>query len=321
MRLTFTDIQNQFLRNIGRAGSTDTTILADLALNLSQRYQLCFAKMLDYKAQTAYSFTTVAQQQYYPYPPGMTMPVNVVITIGSVNYPLEPLYNQSVWDVFNSLTFQPSAIPQYFFPRRDDFGIWPIPQDAYTGVLNNFLRDRSLGIADYTTGTVTVTSGSATVTGSGTTWIAAMANRWFVVTDPTEPGQGYWYRISSRSSNTSITLSRTYTGTTGATLTYRIGETPELPEEGHIALVDGVTADYYAGLRSDVQKATWFNNKFWTGDGNNASRSEGDETIAGGLLGLMNRYGNRDDRHVIQRQPHELSPYYKIWATTLSSGS
>lgn len=318
MKLTYTLLQEQFLRNIGKVGSTDSTLLADFKSNLGQRQQMVFASMQDYMTQQPLTDATVAATQYYHYPPGITNIEDVVVTVGSVNYTLDPIVSQKNWDLLNAIQVQASAIPQFFFPRRDDYGIWPIPQAAYTITFNYHIRQINLTIDDYTAGTVTVTNDSKTITGAGTTWTAAMVNRWFTVTDATSTGQGQWYRISVFTAVGTMTLENEFAGATGNTLTYRIGQAPEIPDEGHIILVDGATADFYAGLRSDVAKATWFNNKFWTGDGNNTSRKEGDQSIKSGLIGLMNRYGDRNNVRLVNRKPR-LSPLsYQVWATTLS---
>lgn len=318
MRLSFTNIQDQYLRNIGKAGSTDATILADFKLNLGQRYQMMLAKMGDYMTQIPKTASTVVNQQYYHYPSGIVNIETATINLGTYTAPLEVINSQHNWDILNSIQIQASAVPQFIFPRRDDFGIWPTPQGVYTINFNYHWRDRNMNIADYTAGTVTATNNSTTITGSGTTWTNAMVGRWFVINDATAPGQGYWYRIAAFSSTTSLTLETSFEGTTSTGVTYQIAQVPELPEEGHICLVDGATSDYYAGLRANTAQATWFNNKFWTGDGNNPSRKEGDPAIKGGLIGLINLYGDRNNSKIINRKPR-LSPLtYKVWGVTLS---
>lgn len=319
MRLTYTMIKDEYLRNIGQSNSPSDAIIASFNQNLGQRYQLILAKLQAYVTQKPVTMATAVGTQYYPYPPGLVSIDDVVVTIGSVQYPLTTIYAQHQWDVINAIQIQPTAIPQFLFPRRDDFGIWPIPQGIYTVTFYYYLRDRNLTIADYTTGTVTVTNGDATITGTNTVWTAAMVGRWFTVTDPTGIGQGYWYRIASFTNATSMELDRTYVSTTQSGLTYRIGESPEIPEEGHELLIDGALADFYAGLRNDNETATWYNNKFWTGDGNNPNRDEGNsDLIAAGLIGLATRYSGRDSKRVIQRKPRGWPPAYQIWATQLS---
>jgi hypothetical protein len=145
-----------------------------------------------------------------------------------------------------------------------------------------------------------------------------MVDRWFTVTDPTAYGQGYWYRVATYVSSTSLTLDGPYAGSSGSGLTYRIGESPEIPEEGHSILVDGVTADFYSGMRKDPANATWFNNKFYTGDGNNASRKFGDTNVTAGLIGLMGRWADRSTERVIVRRPRLNPLQYKSWASSIS---
>ena len=318
MRLTYTNIFDAHRRNLGLSGSVDSDILADFQYNLGQRYQLILANLSSYLNQDDTIVSTVAAQQYYSYPPGLINLDSVKITIGSVTYTLSPIYDQVTWNQLNALQFQPSAIPQFYFPRKDDFGIWPIPQAVYTLTFYAFMRDRNLLVDDYTAGTALCTTADATVTGTSTTWTAAMVGRWFTITDTTKAGQGYWYRVATYTSATSIELDRPWNAATITTSTYRIGESPELPEETHILLADGTAADFYSGLRADPTKATWFENKFWTGSGNNNNREIGKAELGGGLLGIVNNYSNRDKRHLIYKNTRPMSAFWKIWATTLS---
>ena len=73
-------------------------------------------------------------------------------------------------------------------------------------------------MAQYKTGTVSVTNGSATVTGSGTLWSGEIAaGDLFTIV-----GDNAWYEVASIGSNTSITLSANYAGTTGSGKSYAI---------------------------------------------------------------------------------------------------
>lgn len=70
----------------------------------------------------------------------------------------------------------------------------------------------------YSTGTLAVNYGSTSVTGTGTTWTAAMVGQSILIGD-------YWYTISARASNTSITLSTAYRGLNITGATYVIATT------------------------------------------------------------------------------------------------
>jgi hypothetical protein len=320
VRDTYTSLKNQFLRNINLIGSTDANLLSDFQSNLGRRYQLILSELKNYKNQTQFTASTVANQQFYAWPPSTVDIESVVITVGSVNYPMQIINSQYNWDQLNAILIQASAMPQFVFPRKDDFGVWPIPQAVYTITFNAHARDRNLLVEDYTAGTVQVTSGSNSIVGTSTTWTAGMVGRWFEVTDTTVNGHGYFYRITAVGSATTATINTAFYGDSNSGLTYLIGESPEIPEEGGIVLVDGVTADYYSGMKVDPEKAQFFSNKFQTGDGSKmvpmdiAQRS----TIRGGLIGLVNRYANRTTKTIIRRRP-KLSPLsQKIFATTLS---
>jgi hypothetical protein len=319
MKLSYSDIRNTYLENIGKRGSSDTDIINNFNINLGQRYQMVLAKLNNYMTQVPRTASTVADQQYYHYPPDIVNIEGIVITVGDRNYPITCISSQLTWDMLNAVPIQPSAIPQFFFPRRDDFGIWPIPQDAYTMTFNFHYRDRNLSVADYTTGTVTLANGDATVTGDSTVFTAAMVGRWFCVTDTTQTGQGLWYRIASFTSTTAIELENTWQSTAVTAGTYKICECPEIPDEGHVILIDGATSDFYAGSRNDITSATWFNNKFWTGDGNNNSRNEGDQNIKSGLIGLMNFYSDRNKSVIVSRQPRINLLRNSIWGYSVTS--
>ena len=73
-------------------------------------------------------------------------------------------------------------------------------------------------MSQYSTGTASVTNGSATVTGSGTLWLANVsAGDSFTVA-----GDGVMYDVASVDSDTQITLSAPYAGTTASGAVYTI---------------------------------------------------------------------------------------------------
>jgi hypothetical protein len=317
MRLSYTALKQQFLRNVGQVGSTEANLLADFNANLNNRYQMVWARLKGYQSQQPKTMATVDSQQYYYYPKGTSRIEAAVVVIGSVQYPLTTIYSQKQWDTLNAIQIQPTAIPQFIFPRRDDFGIWPIPRAVYTMTFNRHIRLRNLSTEDYSTGTVTMTNGDATVTGLATTFTKTMEGKFLVITSDAD-GYGYWYRIATYTSATALELDTLWEGATAGTLSYKICETPEIPEEGHIILCDGATADYYKGARVDADKASEFENSFWTGDQKNFTRDMNSKNVSGGLIGLVQTYQSRDDRHLIRRQPKTYPPSYKIWATSIT---
>ena len=96
-----------------------------------------------------------------------------------------------------------------------------LSKDAIGGASRwQFLQTRAMfqTAADYTTGDVALTNASGTVTGTSTVWTAAMVNRWIQFS-----GEDDWYEVTARASNTSITITPVYSGTTTVTnVTYII---------------------------------------------------------------------------------------------------
>lgn len=330
MRLTYQDLRILHYQNINQMGTngspnTDTNIDANFNYNLGQRYQLALAKMNNYKTVKPYSLSTSANAQIYPFPPGLVTIEGGFITVGSVNYPLQPINSRFNIESLNAITIQASTLPQFYFIEQDSFQIWPIPQATYSGTIYYHFRDRNLSVSDYTAGTVALTQGSAIITGTSTTFTPAMVGRWFSITDTTVPGQGYWYRVTGYTDATHITMGTNngvavtwIPASASGISSYRIGESPELPEEMHSILAWGTASDYYAGMRVDTKKATMFDNLFWTGNPENDHREEGTKEVIGGLLGAINLYKDRDGRVLIKRKPRLNPLQTKVWATSLS---
>lgn len=90
---------------------------------------------------------------------------------------------------------------------------WTIVNDTLLVVdgSNKIQKYRGSTNTNYSTGTITVTNGSATIAGSSTVWNTstnAIAGEYIKLPD------GKWYKISSIASNTSLTIERTYQGST-----------------------------------------------------------------------------------------------------------
>ena len=269
-------------------------------------------------SETERTFSTVANQQYYHLPPTAKGIKSLMVTIGSVDYLLNPVFSYSEWRRLNAIEFQAGAIPTKYFTRQRDFGIWPIPQGVYTSTIVYNLRAGGMTKSDYITGTVTVTENNQTVEGSGTTWTGgnAAAEMWFSLADSNGESKGDWYRISGVTDADTLTLESFYEETTAATQNYIIGESPELPEDLHELPAYGAVADYYASFRQDLTKAQGWNNMFWSGDWSQTSRDP--DIVAGGLVKGVQRYEDRDESQLINRSYRQTAES-QVFATDLSA--
>lgn len=321
MRLTFGDKIR--ICQDGAGKDTSTASQTFFKRHINSRDNFCISKLPSHLSEITRTFSTKADQQYYHYPPGIREIESLVITIGSVDYPLDPIHSNKRWDDINAIDFQANALPQYYFKRQRDFGLWPIPADAYTGTLGYSLRGGGLVRTDYTTGTVTATINDETVEGAGgMDWSVTSdvaADDWFVLTDSNGEPRGNWYRIGSVTDADTLELESVFEEGTEAAVTYKIGQCSELPEEYHELPAWGALADYFASFRQSQVKAQGWNNMFYTGDWNtskNQARKEPNWT--GGLVGLTNDYRDRNKSQLIRRRTRLMDPRLKVWGVTLS---
>lgn len=316
-RQTFTQLQTTVKDYISQSsGSVASSTIANfIKQHINERYHLIQRKLKGFiVTDLPQTTTTVADQQRYHYPQNIYPPINsATLEISDVYYPLDIVHSQKQWDIINQISFSGTAFPQYIFPMRDHFELWPIPQatgDTITLVAS--MLDRDMTQEDYTTGTVTVTNNSASVVGSGTIWTSAMVGRWFQANE-----DQYWYRIASFTDTTHITLESVFEGTTKAGDTYIIGETPEIPPELHMLLPYGAAADFFAGPRHDPSTAQAYNNYFWTGDFNNSQRFV--NNAVAGVLGAQKTYSKRGEGAIIKKNLGIADLYDERWTSTLSS--
>lgn len=231
------------LRNLYGAltNSTDTTNLnnGDAWINDAQRLMISYSNS-DY-TEALSTDVTVASQQSYELPYNYDKLNSVTITVGTYKYPILEVTERQFWNLLQQTTNFTSTIPQYYFIDAGKIYFYPTPSaDNNTINYSYKMLVKDLANADYTTGTVTLTNGSTTVTGAGTTFTSAMVGRYLKGNN-----DGYWYKIQSFTNATTITLSKKFQGTTGAGLSYTIGEMPIIPESFHPSLVDYAAFQYY----------------------------------------------------------------------------
>ena len=292
---------------------------------VNSRDEFIVSKLPSYLNETVRTFSTVADQQFYHFPWEIREIESLTITINSVIYNLTPIHSLGRWNQLNATQIQAGAIPLHYLKRQRDYGIWPIPQDAYTGTITFTVRGGGMVREDYTTGTVTTTANDATVEGAGgmawSTTTNILADDWLSLTDSNGEPRGSWYRIGSITDADTLELESEFENTAEAGATYLIGQTPEGPEEGHELRAYGALTDYFLSFRQSPGKATIWDNMFWTGSpkiSRVTAESSRKPWTGGGLLGLINDYTDRESGQLIQRQPDRGDPTKKIFATTIS---
>lgn len=310
---TFSNLVSQSQTYCLNDTSSSTLSFIKSELNKAQRF--VFAELQDYIVVRTQTSATVSNQQYYHFPPDNIHIETVMITINNVNYTMTPVDSQREWDRLNAIQVQPTALPEFFFERPRDFGIWPIPQGVYTITLNYQYMPIDMTQNDYATGTLNLTNNDVNVTGVGTTFTQSMVGSYLTAVRPS--GDGQWYKVVGFNSVTELILEEAYQGLTATGLTYNIGETPEVPVETHELLPYRVAYMYFMVIRKDPAQATYFNNLFWTGD---PTLKESDTGTRAGFNGVKNRYAKRSVDRVI-RQKYKTSDLIntKLFATTITS--
>jgi len=292
---------------------TDATSITFMGNEINKATRFIYAYLRDYVGRKTGADVTVEDQQYYDLKPDCIALSNVTVTVGSTPYNLIAVDSAKRWNDLNARDVAATTIPQFFYPRRDDFGIWPIPQEDDLVITEEYdYRLKDMSVADYVTGDATFTNDSTAVTGNGTTYTNAMEGRWIL------GGDGLWYRILTYTSATAIVLDTVYAGETEASVTTRIGESPEIPPELHELIPYRAAEMYFGAYRKDPDQGRFFSNLFWTGDPSMASREK--KNAVGGLLGAEERYSSRTGSAIVRRRGRQPLDNWsaRMWGYSLS---
>jgi hypothetical protein len=219
---------------------------------MNQGYKQILAKFRRQQTADTMSASTVADQRNYMLPPTFLRPIAVSFDYGNVLTPLEHIQNEDTWNEFASYDVTAARPLRYFTKYRFGVGgaeiyLDPIPSVVGTLKVTFEATDKDLSVAKYTTGTVTLTHDSAAVAGTDTVFTAAMVGRYLQPTAAT--GDGSYYRISSYTSATVITLEQKYMGATYSG-TYQIAEAFALPEEMQILPIYYFLQHYYSRMQN-----------------------------------------------------------------------
>ena len=246
-----------------------------------------------YSQETATDSTTASTSTYQT--PARFVRFNeVYITVSSVRYPIEQIYDERLWQTIKSRSSsQTSDIPQFMFTRKDTYEVYPTPATSSNTITMIYeASNKDLTAADYTGGTITtLANASKAVTGSSTDWVTqgVIAGRWFKIN-----ADGVWYKIATVGSATSITLQKNFEGTaiSAGTSAYTIGEIPNIPPSTHMLPVYYAVGQYYAGIKVDGDKSSEYMDMFF-----GRSKYKGS-----GLDAAKERWGHRYTSRVIRSQ-------------------
>ena len=256
--LSFNSLYNRAAKMCG-IPSTDTTNLTFLKQLINEKYHLiCDEENYTFLDATKTSTTTASTQSYeLPYNIGKL--INVSVTIGGKKYYPQEI-SKSRFDLINAQgTSILSDYPQFFTIFNDQIHFYPVFSSGSLTITFNYKKIvKDLSTDDYTTGTASITTGTSytAITGVGTTWTAAMIGRYFKFND-----DGFWYEITSRTSNTVIAIKRSYGGSDVSGGNYTIGEMSIIPEAFQSILWYGTMADFLR-LKGDEYRSNLYDGKY-----------------------------------------------------------
>lgn len=268
---------------------------------------------------------TVADQDYVEIPNHIEKVISVRQQNGSnptdVIYRPRMIFSQDAWDTLLQTLIGPSSVPYNCYQKDQKLYIFPTPDTSGNRVImRGRIKLRDNDIDDYSTGSVvSIANGAKAVVGTGTTWTTSMAGRYIRITesDTANKGDGYWYKIASVGSATTLTLQKEYQGTsiTAGTAAYTIGQITYEPEIYQAATIYRTVARFFQindPLHPDRYNYYW---NLYDG-GVEAGTSE----RYGGMIGQMLEQANESmEGNYMAPLPRDGAPnnqslpYYNPW--------
>lgn len=271
MSVTWSDAQAKMQR-IAR-DNTDGT-LGQLQQDYNTGYHLFNAKLARYYTREQQFTDLIAQQSIYQTPVDCLRITGMTALVGgnsTYSWPLKEVSSEYQWRQMTSYVYANNWPTWYMTLGNDKFQLWPIPSQDVTNGLRLYYQpqDYDLSVNDYVSGTpstfqtqlnatVTVTNGSTEVTASASVFTPQMVGLWFQVTGVTNLT---FYEISAVPDATTLTLKSAFTGTSGASQQFRIGQQSIIPQEYVDAPMYYSLGNYFDS-KGNENRAAYFRNLF-----------------------------------------------------------
>lgn len=256
--LSYTGQRNYFGKAVGNSDST-ILALADLYINTHRREILGNKQW--WFLEKPYTLTTTAATQGYTLRGDIERILSAPkVSVNSTIYTPQEAPSLEYWNRLNQISYQ-SDIPEWWFFYNNQLLLYPTPSaGGATVTLSAKPKIIDLSLVDFTTGSITTaTQASTAIVGTGTSWTAGLAGMWLNITRIVTAGggDGQWYEISTIDSTTTLTLARSYGGTsiTAATAAYTIGQCSVLPDTYDSIPLHRALAQYFTSNEPDATKA------------------------------------------------------------------
>lgn len=260
MALTFTDLSNKFVRL-----SRDTTpgTLTQGQQDINQGYQLFNAKLSRYFSRKQQFTDTIEGQSIYQTPIDSVRIIGMTVAtadgVNSYSPPVKEIRSEYEWRLIKTVpNYASNWTTYYFMLGNDELEIWPVPSSSIPNGIRFYYQqqDHFLTVSDIVSGelspvqTCTMVNGSVTVTSTGSTFTTQLIGLSFQITGQTD---NTWYEIVGVPTSSTLTLKSAYVGTSGSSLSFRIGQVNILPGEYHTYLVDYALGLFFSGKGNETR--------------------------------------------------------------------
>lgn len=256
--------QQLYTRVIDMTGvqPTATTDIANFKSDINQGLKLFKNAARRYWTRLERTTNIVATQQYYQLPPDCVRVTAVRVLSNGLNYPVQPIDSEELWNAYNIIPATTINLPQFYFIRgNNEIGLYPIPSTSYTnGLAVSYEPKIELSQDDITdttsSTTASITNGTTTVTFSGNIVTPQMVGRWFSIDD-----DGTWYQIVTYNSTNSFEINNNFAGVSGSNRGFIIGQCADIPEDYHLGMAYYAAYNFYM-KRKDAGTATLYKSLF-----------------------------------------------------------
>jgi hypothetical protein len=252
--LTLSDLKTEYLD----ATSDDSVTNATRSIRRIAQAERYVTALRDWEfLYKTFTITSTAGTQTYNLPYNMRKIEAVTVVSSGIRYNPVEVRDTEQWNLLNVYSSGniSNAVQFYHLSNNGQISFFPTFASSsltitITGVRT---RRRPMSLLDYTTGTVAVTLGSTTVTGTTTSWTSSNVKpEAFIEID------GVSYEIASLTNSTTLVLSSAYQGSTASGQTYRIGDSPLVPEGFQDIIWIRACKDYFRNKENTEQKRSVF---------------------------------------------------------------
>jgi len=252
--LTFQNLYQTY-QTITKDSSTSNTTLGKLLINDTNK-NVCGLADFTFLDDEWYASSVASQAPYrlpHNYQPNSL--ISIYVLQSSTKYFPKEIISTKDFDILSAVSSSASS-PQYYSIFNNYISFYPLPSDTSWEIHLKYRQTVKEMTADnYITGTITATNNSRIITGSGTTFTSAMEGRMISLPN------GLWSEIQTYTNTTSITLARSYEGTTTSGASYIIGDCPLIPDGFQEILIYKPLENYFM-IKGEEKRSVFYKNLY-----------------------------------------------------------